>query len=174
MLKLLGQPVRSTVTLLVAASCVAGLEPGEGPHFQTNADSYVLSDDGRGWRTEIPYTFQNRFGRPVFLVNCRGSFALHLDRLEAGEWQPRWSPVIAACLSAPIEIAPDEIFRDTVRVWGAKPGVNAHPAFDVPDPSGEYRLVWDAALWSFQDRLPFGEPIPEAARTSNTFTLEVP
>jgi hypothetical protein len=61
-----------------------------------------------------------------------------------------------------------------VHVWGAKPGGNAGPRFDVADPSGTYRMVWTSALSSFQDHLPFGPQIPAEFRISNSFELLLP
>jgi hypothetical protein len=129
--------------------------------------------DADGLATEIPYVFHNRTGAPVFLVNCNGAFALTLERLEGDQWKVAWGPFLPLCLSPPIVIEAGARFADTLHVWGSPPNQNSAPSFDVADPSGTYRLVWNAALSSFQDRLPFGEPIPLSYRVSNLFTLGV-
>ena len=58
-------------------------------------------------------------------------------------------------------------------MFGGYPGSNAYPQFAVADPAGVYRAVWHDVLGSYQDRLPFGEPLPLSLRTSNRFTLTV-
>ena len=120
---------------------------------------------------EIPYVFTNRTGGPVYLVNCRGAFALHLEREDDGAWRTAWVPVLQLCLSLPIVIETNTTFVDTLEVWGAPAGSNTYPQFDADDPSGTYRIVWDNALSSFQDSYPFGPQIPLDARISNPFTL---
>ena len=141
------------------------------PLIQTDATTYQLVSDADGLSTEIPYVFENRTGASVYLVNCNGVFALRLERLERGQWNVAWSPVLPLCLSPPIVIEAGATFAATLHVWGSPPNQNSAPSFDVADPSGTYRLVWDAALSSFQDYLPFGEPIPFPYRVSNPFTL---
>ena len=151
--------------------CLSATGPSDPLLLQTDALSYELVRDDPGLRVSIPYTFTNRTGGPVYLVNCRGGFGLHLERDDGGEWHVAWSPVLLACLSPPIVIEEDEVWADTLEVWGAPPGSNWRPRFDVADPAGTYRIVWDAALSSYQDHLPFGAPLPLAERVSNAFQL---
>ena len=59
-----------------------------------------------------------------------------------------------------------------LRGLGGLPDCNCLPQFDVADPAGTYRVVWDAALSSFDaDGPPFGHPLPLAERVSNAFQL---
>lgn len=141
------------------------------PLLQTESLEYELSAGSIALSTEIPYSFENRTGGVVYLVNCNGHFALVLQRLEGEQWVTAWGPVLNDCLSPPIVIAQGEVFADTVHVWGALPGTNAYPRFDVAQPAGVYRILWVDALASFQDHLPFGPQVPEEYRISNRFFL---
>jgi hypothetical protein len=111
--------------------------------IQTDSLQYHLDFDGRGLHARIPYVFTNRTGGTVSITNCRGLFALHLEREANGSWHPAWSPVLLGCLSAAIVIENNAEYRDTVDVWGAPPGGNSYPQFDKQDPTGTYRIVWD-------------------------------
>ncbi len=149
-----------------------GLDRDSDRLIQTEATEYDLQWDGLGLTVDIPYVFTNRTGGTVYLVNCNGGFGLHLERKANLGFRPAWWPVLRNCLSAPIVIENNDTFVDTLRVWGAPPGGNISPEFDVDDPSGTYRIVWDDALSSFNGYLyPFGEQIPIEARISNWFTL---
>ena len=159
--------------LLAAAACgsATDLPRDVEPLLQTESLEYELSSGSVGLRTEIPYSFENRTGDAVYLVNCNGDFALVLQRLEGDQWVTAWGPVLNDCLSPPIVIAEGEVWADTVHVWGAMAGTNSFPQFDVAEPAGIYRILWIDALSSFQDHLPFGPQIPEEYRISNRFFL---
>ena len=149
-----------------------GLERDAEHPIQTDALEYELDSDGFGLYVEIPYVFTNRSGGTVYLVNCNGGFGLHLEREENGAWQYAWGPVLTMCLSPPILIASNATFADTLHVRAGSFGSNSFPQFDVDDPSGTYRIVWTAALSSFDaNSYPFGEQIPLEYRVSNRFTL---
>ena len=142
--------------------------------IQTESLVYELQPDWIGLRTEIPYTFTNRTGRTIYLVNCRGAFSIHLERQDEGAWKAAWSPVIPACLSPPIAIEKNTVFHDTLHVWGAPPDSSHYaPNFDLDDPSGVYRIVWGTGLTSFDaNAYPFGPLITLDWRVSNRFTLQ--
>jgi hypothetical protein len=74
---------------------------------------------------------------------------------------------------AAVVVDPGDTFATELRVWGARPNQNSGPAFDVADPSGTYRLVWDAAAWSRQNGSQPVEPMPLEYRISNRFVLTV-
>ncbi len=157
------------------AACGSVTQPPEDPGalIQTNSASYVLVSE-EGWVTaDIAYTFHNRTGGTVYLVNCLGGFALRLERWEGGSWRSVWSPALSACLSDPIVIEPGLVFSDALSVVGALPATSGFPQFDAAPPDGTYRIVWEAALSSYQPQLPFGDPLPRASRTSNPFTLRL-
>ena len=141
--------------------------------IQTESLAYDLRSDGLGLGVEIPYVFTNRTGAEVYLVNCGGAFALRLEWHVEGVWRTAWAPILTLCLSPPIVIESNATFGDTLHVWGAPPGSNYHPQFEVGDPSGTYRIVWGDALSSCQDHLPFGPQIPLESRISNQFTVRV-
>ena len=159
--------------LIVVLGCRSTTGPSDdSPHLlQTEEVRYQLRPDWVGLAVDIPYVFENRTGAPVYLVNCNGAFPLRLERLEGAGWIPAWGPGINHCLSHPIIIDAGAVFPDTLRVWGALPGGDVGPQFDVSDPTGTYRIVWMAALSSFQNHLPFGPEIPLAHRISNSFLL---
>ncbi len=161
-------------TLLCASACDTYTGPDrEDEHpIQTDALLYDLDSDGFGLRVDIPYTFTNRSDGAVYLVNCNGGFGLHLDREGDDGWQLAWSPVLNLCLSPPIVIERNATYIDTLRVRAGEYGSNNYPQFDVEDPAGTYRIVWTAALSSFDaNASPFGEQIPLEQRISNRFAL---
>lgn len=156
-------------------TCGGGTEPGDqfdDPGLRTDRSAYVLERTSSGWETAIPYTFANRTGATVYLTNCRGGFALRLEKWEDGEWTPAWSPVQLMCLSPHIEIAPGETFEHTLRVHAAFPGSDSHPQLEVDEPDGIYRIVWLAGTHDPQGGEPGGTLIDPRFRTSNTFTLQ--
>ena len=153
------------------SGCLSVTGAPDLPLLQTDVLTYELVWDDLGFMVSIPYAFTNRTGGSVYLENCSGAFALHLEREDGGDWHSAWAPVLPACLSSPIVIEEDELWVDTLKVWGGLPGSNFRPQFDVADPAGRYRIVWDEALSSFQDGLPFGSPLPLAERVSNAFQL---
>ena len=165
----LASPILVAAAVLLAA-CDSPVSLSD-PLLVTDGPSYVLRAEGLGWRVEIPYTFTNRTGGPVYLVNCNGAFAIRLDRLVHNAWKEAWSPILPLCLSAPIVIAEGATFRTTLHVWGARPNENAGPQFDASNPAGTYRIVWVGAVSRYQDELPFGPELPLEARVSNAFEL---
>lgn len=142
------------------------------PLIQTDALSYTLEQASGGLMVEIPYTYENLTGGPVYHSNCNGAFSISLERFEANTWKAAWYPFRQTCLSPPIEIREGEIWETSLLVWGAPPNTNTDPAFDVVDPTGVYRIVWNEALSSYQDQYPFGQIIDLEHRISNRFQLK--
>jgi len=147
--------LRTLLAVLPALGCMGcedstGLSNDSHRLIQTGALEYNLEWDGIGFKTEIPYTFSNRTRKTIYLTNCGGQFGLYLERKAdtgwerkiATAWKVAWAPVINDCLSEPIVIEKGATFFDTLWVWGALPGHNVSPTFDVEDPSGTYRIVW--------------------------------
>jgi len=126
------------------------------------------------YRGRIPYSFTNRTGSDVYLPNCRGGFDVRLEMETAGEWVHIWSPILLACLSAPIVIEPGEVYETTLRVAGCLEG-NCGPRLVVPPSSSTpVRILWGNAQSSYgEDGYPSGELIPLEERISNRFTLNV-
>ena len=158
--------------ILLTTGCFAATEPANPPLLQTDSLVVRLVQEGDLFRTSIPYTFTNRTGGAVYLLNCRGGFGLHLERKDAGGWTLAWSPVLLACLSPPIVIDEAEVWVDTLHVVAGLPESNVRPRFDIAEPAGTYRIVWNAAFSSYRpDGPPWGRPLPWAQRVSNSFQL---
>ena len=138
----------------------------------------MLSYDGRiTLTTTIPFRFRNPLPDTVYVVNCSRGLATSLERLEAGEWQHYWSPIMLMCLSPPIVIPPGATYRDSARIVGVLPGHNAGPEFGSAEPEGTYRLRWGNLVLHYHDAEPgrgFGDPVPEELTVSNAFRLEDP
>lgn len=158
---------------LPACDTLDWLGPEDEMPIQTNDLEYELTPDWIGLSVDIPYTYTNRTGRRVYVVNCNGSFGIRLIREQDGAWITAWAPVLNLCLSPPIVIEPNATFTDTLFAWGAPPDSTHYgPNFDLADPSGTYRIEWSRALSSFATNVRgFGELIPIKARISNSFTL---
>jgi len=157
--------------LLAASSCTTTTAPANPPLLRTEVLTVELVRTGDRFAATIPYTFTNRTGGPVYLVNCEGAFAFGLERRDEEGWTTAWSPILPACLSPPIVIAEDEVWADTMDVYGSVPGTNSYPQFDVADPAGMYRIVW-SALSSYSDDYPsFGRLLPLSQRLSNSFQI---
>ncbi len=175
--RILLRTIAASSLCLVLAGCGEGLPTGllagepDGA-FRMERERYDLVRKDGYWEGTIGYTWENRTGGDVFLVNCNGGFALHLERWNGSGWTPAWGPALPDCLSAPIVIAGGERRSFTLQVLGADPGSNWAPAFDRKDPAGWYRLVWTAALSSFDgSTYPFGEAIDAEHRTSSPFRI---
>jgi hypothetical protein len=165
-------------TVLCLAGCIGpfDLESGDDALMRTDTTTYTLRETFRGGReVRIPYTYENRTGGRIYLVNCGGYVPPILEqKATGGEWRTAWGAVELTCLSPPVIIEPDAIFRDTLWVLGFPRGGNTSPEFLVDEIEGIHRLRWNRALTSFQNRLPFGEELPLAQRVSNEFLLREP
>ena len=136
--------------VLSTFGCESPTEVG-APSLLTDGTSFRVKRAGIGGRdgygVQIPYSFTNRTGSSVFLENCRGGFTISLEMQKAGEWVWAWNPLLLLCLSPPIVIEPDEVYRTTLDVVGIPP----------PDVSTAYRIAWGTGLSSYDpDRYPFG------------------
>jgi hypothetical protein len=150
------------------------LDPGDTP-IVTDRTSYTLQRGSHGWETEIVFEYTNATERTISLLNCNGSFALRLEKLDAGEWVSAWGPPIPMCLSRPIEIARGDRYATTLSVFGGFPGTNTYPQFQVEPVDGTYRLVIESAYWGYDhDGPPWGEQVPLEERVSHTFEIRTP
>ena len=141
----------------------------------TDTGVYRLVADEWGMGTTIRYTYSNRTGAEVSLLNCLGAVPPSLEKLVDGEWEWAWNPILLDCLSPPVEIPPGEEYRDSLVLWAAHPRQNAAPKFQDPDIHGLYRLRWTTAYWNYdQDGPPWGEPVPVRLVVSNPFWLRAP
>jgi hypothetical protein len=142
--------------------------------FQTDSLRYTLKAFSGSYDGTIGVVFTNGTPDTAFIVNCAGSTSLALEKLVDGGWVRAWSPVLPACLSPPIVIAPGRQYRSDVRIFSGYVGSNLYPQFSITDITGIYRIVWDNVLRTYQDRLPFGEPVGPDRRVSNRFELIAP
>jgi hypothetical protein len=141
--------------------------------FQTDSLAYVLRADATTFDGAVGVTLTNRTGATLYIMNCGGSTGVTLEKRVSGQWQGVWSPGVLACLSPPITVSSGGTYRTNIRVSGGFPQSNLYPQLATADVAGEYRLVWRSVLSSYQDPLPFGEPLPLEWRVSNRFTLTV-
>ena len=142
-----------------------------GALFQTDSLAYTLRAGGAGYQADVGVTLTNRTTGTIYIVNCGGATSVQLEKRVGIAWQGVWSPAIPLCLSPPITVSVGSTYRTRISIFGGYPGTNGHPQFSVADVTGEYRAVWGSVLSSYQDRLPFGDPLPLEWRTSNRFTL---
>jgi hypothetical protein len=141
--------------------------------FQMDSLRYALADDGSTYMTNLGVRFTNQTGATTYFVNCNGATSLRLEKLVDGAWKPAWSPILPLCLSQPIVVAAGAVHDSRIFVHAGHPGNNYYPKFAITDLEGIYRIVWNDALSSYQDRLPFGDPLPLVQRVSNRFALTV-
>ena len=164
--------------VLSAPGCESTIPDVEVTALVTDGTSFRLGKEnwrGHVWYgTEIPYSFTNRTGSKVYLVNCEGRFDLGLEVQESGEWVLAWSSVSGLCLDAPIVIEPGEVWETTLEVIGCTSGGSCAPRLDTTRiTSAPVRIVWGTGLSSYDSAYPFGELIPLEERVSNSFTLRV-
>jgi len=139
--------------------------------FQTDSLRHTLHATGGGFDGEIGVTFTNRTSGTVFIVNCNGATVVYLEKRIAGQWTRVWSPPIPLCLGPPITVRAGATYRTRLRIFGGYPGTKVFPQFSSTDIAGEYRAGWANVLSSYQDRPPFGDPLPIEQRLSNRFML---
>lgn len=170
--------------LTLAAACDdAIVDPGQSSTlaaqdsaalFQTDATTYRFTTTGYGTEGRLRATLVNRSGRTMYFVNCRGGTSLTLQRLDGQQWTRFWSPVLLMCLSAPITVPDGGTHVFDILVFAGNAGSNYRPQFEGPLRTGLYRVIWHDAYFSYQDRLPWGEPVPEPLRVSNSFVIVAP
>lgn len=167
-------PLRGILFVAAAAAlaCQSSTEPGDlqTPAIWTDRPEYIVEQTRTGWSTEIPYTFVNRTGEPVYVANCNGAFNLRLDRWQGTHWTPVWEPILPLCLSIPMVIETGEALQDTVHFFAAPQGSNAYPQLKASGVEGTYRLVWLAAVHDY-DNPAGGTEVPLRYRISNPFTV---
>ena len=118
-------------------------------------------------------TFTNRTTATANFVNCQGGTGVELQKLVDDKWTSVWSPALLACLSPPIIVAPGGTHQSIISIFAGYPGSNYFPQFGTTAITGVYRAVWTEVVTDYQDRLPFGNPLPLPHRISNQFTISV-
>ncbi len=147
----------------------------EGPRvtlFRTDSASYTLLTESYGVTGSIQARLSNSTGESIYLVNCNGDTDVSLEKWIDGRWQLAWAPDVQTCLSEPIIVPAGGTWDTTIDIFAGPRGSNTYPQFEVEESPGSYRLVWHDVLSSFQNQLPFGEPLPLGQRISNTFRLD--
>jgi hypothetical protein len=143
------------------------------PDFQTDSVAYTLRSTDVGYEGTIGVRFTNRTSTTANFVNCRGGTGVELQKLVDNTWTSAWSPALLACLSAPIVVAPGGTHQSIISIFAGYKGSNYFPQFNITDIPGVYRAVWTEVVTDYQDRLPFGNPLPLEHRVSNQFTISV-
>jgi hypothetical protein len=172
------QVVVAVVVVGASVACEGATDPaapavGRDPLalFQTDSLHYTLSASSLGHEARVGVVFTNRTPRTAYFVNCNGATSISLEKLAGDQWQAVWTPPIPSCLSQPVTVPPGGSYRTDLRVFGARPGSNIIPQFTTTDLTGVFRLVWHEVVYDYQDRLPWGEPLPRESTVSNRFTL---
>lgn len=162
---------------LALAACDSLTAPGAEPErlLQTESNSYTLSARDAIYEVDIPYGFHNRTGGRVFVPNCNGIFGIKLQKEVGGSWVDAWWAAVPECLSPPIEIAEEAVFRDTLTVVAGRPGTIVEPKLEVEEIDGLYRLVWLTGLSSLDEGSWLtGDTLAVEHRVSNRFLLRAP
>ncbi len=161
---------------LIATACQGGflgLGGDRNSDFRTDRVRYTLQPAPGGMEVAIPFTYTNRGGRTIYVANCNRIAPPHLEKKVGDRWVFAWAAAVPECLSEPILIADGETHTDTLLVFHGDPDV--YPGFTALPVDGTYRLVWEAAYWSYDpNRYPFGERLPLRLRVSNSFLIETP
>ena len=122
-------PFAVSAACLLASGCESATVPEDRipPGVETDGTSFRLEALDGWYVVDIPYTFTNRTGGAVYIVNCHETFDMGLERKDPSGWREVWRPVIPLCLSAPIVIRPDSVYMHTLKLFGAVAGNNAFP-----------------------------------------------
>ena len=139
--------------------------------MQTDQLSYRVIASGNLLTITIRFTFRNPVEDTVYLLNCRGEWAITLSRYEDGQWRTIWGSVTPACASAPVVIPPGGAYSDTLWIAGGTPGGSVAPAFAVADLTGLYRLTWRGPVTGYFAQAQSGVDLADPLRTSNRFQL---
>lgn len=171
-------------SLIAATACGGSLvDPPRGntiaaqhgvAQFRTDSAAYTFTTGSLGTEGRIRATLTNRSGRTMYFVSCRESTSLSIQRLDGSRWTEFWAPVRALCLSAPITVPDGGTHSFDIRVFAGKAGNDHYPKFGSPLRTALHRVIWHDAYFSYQDRLPWGETVPESLRVSNSFVINAP
>lgn len=167
-----------TTLALSLAACGDGLtnvgnftDPADGS-LRTDRESYVLTRNHDLLETTINVTFENRTGHAVSLATCHGAFPPVIEKSVEGKWVTAFAPISMMCAGPPVVIANGETYEYPFQVVAGAPGSNIGPQFTELPIAGTYRLDW-GIMDSANPYSPGSKAIPEAARTSNTFTISL-
>jgi hypothetical protein len=146
--------------------------PRSAPFFRTDSEAYTVKATSTTYTVNIGVEFTNGTGSPAYFVNCNGATSLTLEKRVGVSWEAVWSPIMNLCLSRPITVLPGETRDMSLGLFAFHDVSNKGPLVTA-DLNGTFRLIWHSVVHDYQDRLPFGEPLPVEARVSNSFSLTV-
>jgi len=171
----------------LAAGCVGNASdsggPGsavedDAPRLRTGGSAYAFTRDGVWERTRIDFAYENRGPDTLYQPTCRPNggdpgLSMAVQKRVGGGWENAWAPVLPACLSEPIRVAPGATYRDTFEVVLHPQDSTHHPHLNTEvDIEGTYRLIWLQLLRTYDpDSYPFGEEVADSLRVSNPFEL---
>jgi hypothetical protein len=149
------------------------------PPLRTGAESYALRRDGDWERTTLDFVFRNKSDDTLYQPTCRANgvgdpgLSLVVQERTAEGWEDVWAPMLLACLSEPIVVAPGGTYRDTFEIVLHPQDTVTQPRMNTEVPlDGTYRLFWHQLLRTYDpEAYPFGEEAADSLRFSNSFAL---
>lgn len=143
--------------------------------FQTDSLSYVLRAGSMGYEATLRIVYTNRTASLAAFANCNGATDFAFEKWIDGIWVWAWSPIVPACMSAPITVLPGATHTFPVFLFGGYADCRCAPRFGVEDVSGLYRVVWRSGMGAAQEGTGVaGDSSSVDARVSNRFFLTVP
>ncbi len=153
----------------ISPSAAAELTRDADALFQSDSLRYTLRPTGDGYAARMHFTFTNRTGATVYVVNCLGMTGMGLQKLIDGGWRTVWTPILLQCETPPITVSPGETWERPLGFTAGCVGGRVYPQLSIPDVAGTYRAIWPDALSSYLEATGFGDVLPEASRVSNRF-----
>jgi hypothetical protein len=156
--------------LLGSLACTdpTGPDGSESQMLRTDGSVYHMSSGGGRWLyVEIPFTYTNGTGAPVYLP-C-GSVEYSLERLMGGKWTHIWAGARPlSCTIRPLKIEPGARYTGMHAISAGVSGGDETPLSGI---DGMYRFRWHN-LSSHDSTLL--KPGSEIRTVSNLFTLVAP
>lgn len=150
-----------------------GLGNDRESNFRPDRAVYTMQPTALGLEVSIGYTYQNRTGRHVHILNCNGFAPPHLEKRVGDEWVFAWAAATPDCISLPIPIPYLGTYASDIPVFHGAGEI--HPKFEVTPLDGTYRLVWDAIRWNNDGTLySIGDTLPLQLRVSSSFQIVTP
>jgi hypothetical protein len=131
-----------------------------------------LRRDGEHLMAMVRYTYTNRTGGRVYLVNCNGNVAPSLQLERDTGWANWWGPATNACLSPPVIIEPGAVYRDSAMIAIASFDSTRNSEIFTATGPITVRFIWHQALSSYDaDLQSFGTHVPLEQRVSHPIRL---
>jgi len=176
-----GRWVLFIVGVCVAAGCGDSTSPNgitkiardTSALFQTDSLGYTLLHHNSAYSMRVEATLTNRTTGSIYISNCAGATGIYLQKRMLSGWEIVRSPILPACLSAPIVVAVGATYTFNLDLIGGEPGSNLLPRYSTTELDGEYRLLWDGAFTTYDNGTGVGAPLAESSRVSNPFLVRV-